>query len=328
MLRDRYGDVPVHVRHGGTPLQPRKTFFVVRYARGRPLRFIKIEIAVQRIACGKELRRIRLVARTAVGGGNADDDGAAVPFEAEPKVVVLICDVEGVINIADGRSARGVGIEPDLRHIPPLQPVCIQRLQNESNNVVISDGVGIVEQDIVDARHCEKFDVPRDHPRVAQRIIAVERFAHKMELVRGTCARRIVGIVQRRIRPQLFELVYVVYARHALRTEPGEIEQTDVAPALIRRVNDRDRAAVIVDGGQICHAVFLCGKTARIEIELRFPAVRRGMGACPEYEQRSERERHCAECLPEFSFLHKKCFLGINLSARPWRPLRSAASGR
>src|SRR5699024_7974035 len=32
MLRDRYGDVPVHVRHGGTPLQPRKTFFVVRYA--------------------------------------------------------------------------------------------------------------------------------------------------------------------------------------------------------------------------------------------------------------------------------------------------------
>ena len=114
MLSDRNRNVSVFIRHGRAPLNPRQALFVVYVSRRRPLRFIEIEVLIQRTVGRQELRRIGLIGCSAVGGRYADYYGARVSVEPEPYIVVSSARIKSVIQcVYDGRRTR-VGVKTDF----------------------------------------------------------------------------------------------------------------------------------------------------------------------------------------------------------------------
>ena len=222
------------------------------------MRFVKIEIVIYLAADGNKLARIVLIGGAAVRRGHAHDDGTAIPVETEPQIVVPSVLIKIIVYVFYGGETGRIGIEPHFRHLPALILKFFQRIQHQRHDVVVGYGVGVIEQQVIDIRHRKQFHVPRDHPGIFHRIIAVKRLAGKMELVRRTFP-RIIRVVERGIVAQLFQLVYVVNARHRLRTEPGEVKQSHVFLRRAGRIGHFHGSAVIVRGDEVCDAVFLRG---------------------------------------------------------------------
>ena len=103
---------------------------------------------------------------------------------------------------------------------------------------------------------------------------------------------------------ELFQLVDVVDARHALRTQPREVEHADIPFFRIGRIGHRDRPAVIVNGGKVGDAVLLRGKPARIILQLgtssRIVGIFSARRTTGKREQAAEGERGGAEKTGKF----------------------------
>ena len=227
MLSDRNRNVSVFIRHGRAPLNPRQALFVVYVSRRRPLRFIEIEILIQRTVGRQELRRIGLIGCSAVGGRYADYYGARVSVEPEPYIVVSSARIKSVIQcVYDGRRTS-VGVKTDFGDVPALRFIFQKRLYDRFRNRIVHYGVGIIEKDIIQPRHGEQFDVSVDNPRIVHRIITVKRFAVEVELPCGRIGR--VGRIVERVGVFALKFCNVVRSsRRPLIAEPREIEHTEV----------------------------------------------------------------------------------------------------